>query len=94
MTLNTLQGYCIGYINKGGDIFNYIIAFLGVLNVGILLYYKKYSWFLMIGISIGAFTLFYPPIQAYMYGAYLLIILSFISLSPELLKTMTIFKSK
>ena len=77
--LNTLQGYSIGYINKGGDMLNYIIALSGVLYFIYLVYFKKYIWVLMIGLSVGNFTLFYPPIQSYMYGSYLLIITCFVS---------------
>tara|TARA_B110000259_G_scaffold69561_1_gene81950 strand:- start:211 stop:729 length:519 start_codon:yes stop_codon:yes gene_type:complete len=77
--LNTLQGYSIGYINKGGDMLNYIIALSGFLYFIYLIYFKKYIWVLMIGLSVGTFTLFYPPIQSYMYGSYLLIITSFVS---------------
>lgn len=78
--INTLQGYAIGFLNKGGDFVNYLIAFMGLVYIIILLYFKKYIWFLMIGFSLGTFTLYYPPIQAYMYGVYLLIVLSFISI--------------
>ncbi|MDY7394199.1 hypothetical protein UMM65_03020 [Aureibaculum sp. 2210JD6-5] len=78
--VNTLQGFSIGYINKAGDNINYIISFTGFLLACLLLYFKKYLWFLMIGLSIGSFTLYYPPIQAYMYGAYLLMILFLITL--------------
>ncbi len=82
--LNTLQGFSIGYINRGGDRLNYLIAFSGFLFILLLIYKKMYTWFLMIGFSIGTFTLFYPPIQAYMYGVYLLLVLSLVIISKRL----------
>lgn len=71
--LNTLQSFSIGYINKANSWVNYTIAFLGLLIAILLLYTKNYL--LLIGILLGAapFSLYYPPIPAYMYGNYLLI---------------------
>jgi len=77
--VNTLQGFSIGYINKAGDTINYFIAFSGLILIGSMLFFKKYIWFLMIGLSIGTFTLYYPPIQSYMYGVYLLLALYILS---------------
>ncbi|MBJ2174574.1 hypothetical protein JBL43_10025 [Aureibaculum sp. A20] len=77
--VNTLQGFSIGYINKAGDTINYIIAFTGFLMVCLLIYSKKYLWFFMISFSLGTFTLYYPPVQAYMYGVYLLLVLYLIT---------------
>ena len=73
---NTFQAFSVGYLNKGGDLINYIIALSGFIY---LMYFKKYIWVLMLVVSAGTFTLFFPPIPTYMYGNYLLIIASLIS---------------
>lgn len=77
--VNTLEGYSIGYVNRG-DWLNYLIALSGLAFVVLLIYYKMYIWFLMIGFSLGAFTLYYPPIGSYMYGVYLVSVMVFITL--------------
>lgn len=72
--LNIFESYSIGY--KVGNIFiNYISAAFGLIFIMLLLYSRQYTLFIAIGMAGGAFTPYYPPIAAYMYGSYLLIVI-------------------
>jgi len=73
-TLNFTQSFSIGYINMANDIINIFISISGLFVLLILLAKRDWFWiFAIMSVSIG-FVVYYPPIQAYMYGAYLLII--------------------
>lgn len=72
--LNILQSYSIGYMT-GHPFINYLSAMLGLIIIGLLLYTRQYILFLAIGMASGGFTPYYPPIAAYMYGSYLLIVI-------------------
>jgi len=87
---NTLGGYSFGYFVGSPLIQNMAIIFGGIFAL-LLLLFRQYVWFLAIGLSLISFTWFYPPIPAYMYGSYLIIIVSFIQvLSPLLRKIQTV----
>ena len=51
---------------------------MGVIMMLLLLYTKQYILFLAIGFAGGGFTPYYPPIGAYMFGSYILIVIAFI----------------
>lgn len=72
---NTLGGYSFGFF-----IGNSFIQWLAVISGGsfglVLLLLRQYVWFLAIGLSLVTFTSFYPPIPAYMYGSYLIIVVA------------------
>ena len=94
---NTLGGYSFGYFVGNPLIQNIAIIFGGIFAL-VLLLFRQYVWFLAIGLSLITFTSFYPPIPAYMYGSYLIIIVSFTQvLNPLLRKIQTvpfIFRAK
>jgi len=73
---NTLAGYSFGYFVGNPLIQNIAIIFGGFFAL-LLLLFREYIWFLAIGLSLITFTSFYPPIPAYMYGSYLIIVVSF-----------------
>ena len=76
---NTLAGYSFGYF-VGNPLIQKLAMAGGALFVSVLFFYRQYVWFLAIGLSLITFTSFYPPIPAYMYGSYLIIIVAFIRL--------------
>ena len=77
--LNTAQSYSIGY-KVGSPKIIYISAIMGVIIMFLLLYTKQYLLFLAIGFASGSFTPYFPPIGAYMYGSYILIVIGFIGI--------------
>ena len=82
--LNIFQSYSIGY-KVGNERIAYASAFLGLLMIVLLLYSKQYVLFLAIGLLSGSFTPYYPPIAAYMYGSYILLVVAFIHIIEYLL---------
>lgn len=83
--VNTLQGFSIGYLTNKPDWINYLIAFSGMLIMIIFLYYRQYLVILMILMNNVGFTLYYPPIPAYMYGAYPFLIFGFVTILNKML---------
>lgn len=82
--LNIFQSYSIGY-KVGNEVIAYASAFLGFLMIVLLLYSKQYILFLAIGLLSSSFTPYYPPIAAYMYGSYILLVVAFINIIEYLL---------
>lgn len=76
--LNFFQSYSVGYINNR-PILTYISTVLGFGFFVFLTYYKEYKWIVAIGASSVAFVFYYPPIQVYMFGSYVLIIVAFLA---------------
>ncbi|TDB63475.1 hypothetical protein [Arundinibacter roseus] len=66
--------FSLGYINKAPDWLNYFLAATGFLYFVFLLYKRKYWLLAASTITVIGFAPYYPPIQAYMYGNYLLLI--------------------
>ena len=91
--LNTLIGYTCGYLNLNFKKINYISASLGLLVVIFLIISKNYFLFLAIGATLCTYTLYYPPIPAYMFGAYLLNVFSYLKII-EYLFTINLIKNK
>jgi hypothetical protein len=83
--LNIFESYSIGY-KVGNPKIVYISALIGIFMMFLLLYTKQYIIFLAIGFAGGAFTPYFPPIGAYMYGSYILIIVGFIGIVEYFVK--------
>ena len=94
---NTLGGYSVGYFVGNSSLQNMAIM-LGVGVALMLLSFRQYFWFLAIGLSLISFTLFYPPIPAYMYGTYLITVVAFLQmLNPvysKMRRALFVFRSK
>jgi len=74
---NFFQSYSLGH--KVGNLFiNYISIIIGVVVLSLLLYTKNFILLFSIGLCSLSFTLYFPPIAAYMYGSYILIVISLI----------------
>ncbi|HFU74787.1 MAG TPA: hypothetical protein ENK66_00930 [Arcobacter sp.] len=83
--LNIFQSYGLGH-KANNYIVNYISVFIGFLLIVFLLYFKEYILFLAIGIASISFSPYYPPIAAYMFGSYILIIYAWIIIFNHLIK--------
>ena len=82
---NTLQAFSGGYVVGGGDEVNYALALLGLAVLWLLLRYKQYEYVVGILATVGTFTPYYPPIPAYMYGAYLLLVMGMMDVVGSLI---------
>lgn len=85
MLLNITESYSVGY-KVGNKTLIYLSAFLGLLMMVLLLYTKQYILFLAIGFASGSFTPYFPPIGAYMYGSYILLVVAFIGVVEYFLR--------
>jgi hypothetical protein len=72
--LNFLQGFSVGYIPRLPFIIHLLVAFSGLLVLVFLLYRKQFWGAILIGLSHLSFTPYFPPIPAYVYGSYAIII--------------------
>lgn len=75
--LNCLQCFSPGYINLGIQWLNILVAAIGCIFMVLLLKAKQYYIFLGIALYAGTFCLYYPPIQIYLFGAYVLLTFGF-----------------
>jgi hypothetical protein len=73
--VNIFQGYSIGYINGQPDWINYLISASGFVFFIFLIAYRQFLIVLLILLNNVGFSPYYPPIQAYMYGAYPLLVI-------------------
>ena len=76
--LNILQSYSIGHLANRGIFVNLLSAILGLFIILWLLFKRKYWLVISIGLLSATFTPYFPPIQQYMFGSYLLIVVAII----------------
>ncbi len=72
--LNGFQCYSPGYITINVVWLNVLIALAGFIFFILLITTKQYIIILSVALYAGTFCLYYPPIQAYLYGAYILLV--------------------
>lgn len=70
--LNFFQCYSIGYVNLNNYGLNIVSALLGLIFLILLLISRQFLIAIGILLSSITFSLYYPPIQAYLFGAYIL----------------------
>ncbi len=63
-----------GYMNKAPDWINYFVSVIGLAFFLILLFHRKILILAYLILGVGSFVFYYPPIQAYMYGNFLLLV--------------------
>jgi len=76
--VNTLQVFSIGHI-VDRPLLNLINTLVGFLVFTFLIFTRQFVWVLAILASAGTFSLYYPPIPAYNFAAYLLLVFASIS---------------
>ena len=81
--LNYLQSFAFGHFANRGLIINVISIFCGLLVFVYMIVKKKYNYVILISASGIGHCLYYPPIQQYMFGSYVIIIFGLIdSIKP------------
>lgn len=85
--LNVLGSYGYGYMPNHMAL-NYLSVFVGLILALLLLLYREFPLFFLIGISSMSFTLYFPPIGAYMFGSYILVIFAWIRVSDSLYESL------
>ena len=78
VVLNTLQGFSPGYVAGQPYWLHLLFAATGLIVLAALAWSRQFVLILLIGITAGTFTVLCPPIPAYMYGAYALLVYGFI----------------
>ncbi len=81
--LNFFQTFSLGYFVDYPLWVSYLSALAGFIFCMLLLIKKQYLWIIAIAASTLTFTPYYPPIQAYMFGNYVLIVGAFINLLKQ-----------
>ena len=76
--VNTLLAFSPGYVVGGGHWLNYALVALGTLVLSRLLWCRQYLYVGAMLAAVGTFTPYYPPIPAYLYGAYLPLVMGLI----------------
>jgi hypothetical protein len=79
---NFAAAFSSGYINRAPSYVNYLSALLGVLLLWLLLRRDRYI-VLAIALISATYCLYYPPIPAYMYGNYLLLVAGIASMATR-----------
>lgn len=85
--LNFGQSFFLGYRPDAGDSLNILLSIVGYLILLIFLLLRNQNiWILLTAITAYSLTyvLYFPPIQSYHYGAYLLILFLFIEFIREI----------
>lgn len=85
-TLNFGQSFFIGFRPGAGDLMNTLLSISGYLILLFFLLMKnRRIWLLLLSITCYSVTyvLYFPPIQSYHYGAYLLILFLFIEFADK-----------
>ncbi|GAA4406074.1 hypothetical protein GCM10023187_25120 [Nibrella viscosa] len=82
--INTLLSFSVGYVVGASDWVNYGLAFLGLLIIVYLQAGRQQFYILATLATVTTFTLYYPPIPAYMFGAYPLLVLGVIEATQQL----------
>lgn len=82
---NVASSYSFGY-KTGNKKLIYLSIISGFIFMVLLLFSRQYILFFAIGFAAASFTLYYPPIPAYMYGSYILIVLGVIGVVQFFMK--------
>lgn len=72
--VNFFGSFSVGYVNKASDWLNYLIALSGLAFAAFLAYRRKFHIMIFLTLGVVGFVFYYPPIPAYMYGNYLLLV--------------------
>lgn len=78
--LNFFQIFSIGYLNSVAVLINILSALSGLIIFLLLLRSRQYLLITGIILSAITFCVYYPPIQAYLFGAYSMSVIGFIGL--------------
>lgn len=82
--LNFLQSFSVGYKPGYSFLIHILVSISGLVLIFFLIKLKKWMLLLAIAFASISFTPYYPPISAYMYGSYIIIVYSIISVGYSL----------
>lgn len=68
--LNGFQCFSVGYFNVGITWLNILSAIFGIALLTLLIFTRQYLIILCIVLYVATFAIYYPPIQIYLFGAY------------------------
>lgn len=85
-TLNTLQGFTIGYLANQPYPIHLLMAALGFAFLGAMIWAGQWLLASLIILTLATFVPYYPPIPAYMYGAYPLLVMAAIQILQQILQ--------
>lgn len=71
--LNTGQAFSLGYLTDKPDWVNYLMSLAGFVVAGVLLFFRQWTVVFAVLMTVSTFVLYYPPIPAYKFGAFLLL---------------------
>ena len=77
--LNFLQSFSVGYKPGYSFLIHILVSISGLVLIFFLIKFKRWALLLAIALASISFTPYYPPISAYMYGSYIIIAYSIIS---------------
>jgi hypothetical protein len=80
--LNVLGSFSIGYVTASLNL-SYLSAAIGLAYLSLLLWARRFVWVAAILASSVSFSLYFPPVPVYLFGAYILSIGAFVSLFRE-----------
>jgi len=79
VVLNILQFYSVGHLANRSYILNFIISLSGLAVFTFLLIYRAYGYLLLIFFTGFGVAMLYPPIPAYNFATYLVLVVSLIT---------------
>jgi hypothetical protein len=81
--LNFFQSFSLGYFVDYPLWVSYLSSLVGFTFFMLLLMKRHFIWILAIALNSLTFTPYFPPIQAYMFGGYILLVGAFIQLLQD-----------
>lgn len=72
--VNSAGAYSVGYLSGKPDWINYLLAGLGLLVIILFVQSRQWVYLISMGLLAFSYTLYYPPIPAYLFGNYALLI--------------------
>ncbi len=81
--INFFQSFSVGYFRSSLGL-SYLSAFLGLILFSLLMRHKKFNLLIAITTAAISFCFYLPPLPIYLYGSYILILISALELIDKL----------
>jgi hypothetical protein len=72
--VNSAAAFSIGYLSGKPDWLNYLLSGFGLLVILLFVRYKQWIYLISMGLLAFSYTLYYPPVPAYLFGNYALLV--------------------
>ncbi|MCB9262700.1 MAG: hypothetical protein H6607_10030 [Flavobacteriales bacterium] len=83
--LNIINSFSVGYLNDFGLLPRLISFILGILSIAAFLYFKLYNHLIFILLMSAPVVLYYPPVQVYVLGNFIILAHGWSKILPKLL---------